>query len=138
MIFISHKLDEVLEISDRISVLRGGRKVATEKTADCNPGDAGKPDGRPRYRAQQPARRAAGAAPVSPEPVLGLNEVSALTLRGDETRCIAYRCDVHAGEILGIAGVAGNGQRELSQVLAGIRPVSGGHIFLGGNDDRAP
>jgi simple sugar transport system ATP-binding protein len=76
-------------------------------------------------------QRAAGAAPVSPEPVLGLNEVSALNDAGDEA-LHSVSLQVHAGEILGIAGVAGNGQRELSQVLAGMRPVSGGRIFIEG------
>jgi simple sugar transport system ATP-binding protein len=131
VIFISHKLDEVLEISDRISILRGGRKIATEKTADCNPRMLAKlMVGRDIVLADM-RQRAAGAAPVSREPVLGLNEVSALNDAGDEA-LHSVSLQVHAGEILGIAGVAGNGQRELSQVLAGMRPVSSGRIFIEG------
>ncbi|AYG63125.1 ABC transporter ATP-binding protein [Rhizobium jaguaris] len=131
IIFISHKLDEVLEISDRISILRGGRKIATEKTADCNPLMLAKlMVGRDIVLADM-RQRAAGAAPISPEPVLSVKEVSALNDAGDEA-LHAVSLQVHAGEILGIAGVAGNGQRELSQVLAGMRPVSGGRILIEG------
>ncbi|MFT4183023.1 MAG: ABC transporter ATP-binding protein [Rhizobium sp.] len=131
VIFISHKLDEVLEISDRISILRGGRKIATERTADCNPRMLAKlMVGRDIVLADM-RQRAAGAAPISPEPVLRLDNVSALNdARGEALREVSLQ--VHAGEILGIAGVAGNGQRELSQVLAGMRPISGGRIFVDG------
>jgi simple sugar transport system ATP-binding protein len=135
VIFISHKLDEVLEISDRISILRGGRKVATEDTKDCSHrmlatlmvgreivlGD---------YR-----KRANGGAPSS-APVLALQSVSALD---DNGRPALSNVDLHvrAGEILGIAGVAGNGQRELSQVLTGLRPVMAGEVLVEGTALRA-
>ncbi|MQB44713.1 ABC transporter ATP-binding protein [Rhizobium sp. ICMP 5592] len=129
VIFISHKLDEVLEISDRISILRGGRKIATEKTADCNPRMLAKlMVGRDIVLADM-RQRVAGATPISPEPVLSLDNVSALNDAGDEA-LHEISLQVHAGEILGVAGVAGNGQRELSQVLAGMRPVSGGRILI--------
>ena len=99
VIFISHKLDEVLEISDRISILRGGRKIATEKTADCNPRMLAKlMVGRDIVLADM-RQRAADAAPVSREPVLGLNEVSALNDAGDEA-LHSVSLQVHAGEIL--------------------------------------
>ncbi|QND45622.1 ABC transporter ATP-binding protein (plasmid) [Rhizobium lusitanum] len=131
VIFISHKLDEVLEISDRISILRGGRKIATEKTADCNPRMLAKlMVGRDIVLADM-RQRAAGAAPISPDPVLSLDNVSALNDAGDEA-LHGISLQVHAGEILGVAGVAGNGQRELSQVLAGMRPISGGRILIEG------
>lgn len=129
VIFISHKLDEVLEISDRISILRGGRKIATQNTADCNPRMLAKlMVGRDIVLADM-RQRAAGAAPISPEPVLSLDNVSALNDAGDEA-LHDISLQVHAGEIIGIAGVAGNGQRELSQVLAGMRPISGGRILI--------
>ncbi|HEY0123049.1 MAG TPA: ABC transporter ATP-binding protein [Rhizobium sp.] len=135
VIFISHKLDEVLEISDRISILRGGRKIATEKTADCNPRMLAKlMVGRDIVLADM-RQRAAGAAPISPEPVLSLDNVSALNDAGDEA-LHGISLQIHAGEILGVAGVAGNGQRELSQVLAGMRPISGGRILIEGTPVR--
>jgi ABC-type uncharacterized transport system ATPase subunit len=133
VIFISHKLDEVLEISDRITVLRGGRKVATEKTSDCNDKMlarlmVGREIVLNNLRARQP-----GAAAVSTEPVLSLKSVVALDDSGgfllDD-----LSLDIHAGEILGIAGVAGNGQKELTQVVTGIRPIHSGRILLGGKN----
>ena len=135
VIFISHKLDEVLEISDRISILRGGRKVSTEDTAECSHRMlatlmVGREIVLGNYRnraAQSPAPRAS---------VLSLGGVSAL----DDNGRPALRevdLDVRAGEILGIAGVAGNGQRELSQVLTGLRPITGGQVLVDGKVVRS-
>ncbi|MGO4570048.1 ABC transporter ATP-binding protein [Rhizobium sp. 2YAF20] len=131
VIFISHKLDEVLEISDRISILRGGRKIATENTVDCNPRMLAKlMVGRDIVLADM-RDRPAGAARVSQQPVLSLVNVSAVNDAGDEA-LHGISLDVHAGEIVGIAGVAGNGQRELSQVLSGMRAPTAGHILIEG------
>ena len=131
IIFISHKLDEVMEISDRISVLRGGRKVATERTADCNARMLAKlMVGRDIVLADM-RQRAAGAAPISAKPVLSLESVSAQNDAGTEA-LHDVSLAVHAGEILGIAGVAGNGQRELSQVLSGMRQIGSGRILIDG------
>jgi general nucleoside transport system ATP-binding protein len=131
VIFISHKLDEVLEISDRISVLRGGRKVATERTADCNHrmlanlmvgreivlGD---------YRKEMAPSNGAVRTPV-----LSLKGVSAADDYG-RPALKAIDLMVGAGEILGIAGVAGNGQKELSEVLTGLRSITAGEILING------
>jgi ABC-type uncharacterized transport system ATPase subunit len=131
VIFISHKLDEVLEISDRISILRGGRKIATENTSDCNPRMLAKlMVGRDIVLADM-RQRPAGAAVISSAPVLSLKAVSALGESG-HAALHAISLDLHAGEILGIAGVAGNGQRELSQVLTGMRAPSSGAILIDG------
>ena len=131
VIFISHKLDEVMEISDRISILRGGRKIATRETSECNPHMlANLMVGREIVLADMRGR-GPDAAPISEEPILVLDKVSA----ADETGASALEdisLEVHAGEILGIAGVAGNGQRELSQVLTGVRPVTSGQVFVDG------
>ncbi len=131
VIFISHKLDEVLEISDRISILRGGRKVATEVAAECNPRMLAKlMVGRDIVLADMRARPA-DAAPISDRPVLALENISALDDNGSEA-LHDVSISVRAGEIVGIAGVAGNGQRELSQVLTGMRPVASGRILIEG------
>jgi ABC-type uncharacterized transport system ATPase subunit len=135
VIFISHKLDEVLEISDRISILRGGRKIATENTADCNPRMLAKlMVGRDIVLADMRARPA-NAAPISEQPILSLENVSA---KGDSGHAAlqGISLDVRAGEILGIAGVAGNGQRELSQVLTGVRAVNAGRILIEGREAK--
>jgi general nucleoside transport system ATP-binding protein len=130
VIFISHKLDEVLEISDRISILRGGRKVATENAADCNHrmlarlmvghdidfGD---------YRKHSPPTPAPRAPAVSLKGVTSLDDRGLRTLKGIDL-------DLYPGEILGVAGVAGNGQRELSEILTGMRALTGGEIRIDG------
>ncbi|MGV8936620.1 MAG: ABC transporter ATP-binding protein [Allorhizobium sp.] len=131
VIFISHKLDEVLEISDRISILRSGRKVATEFAADCTPASLARlMVGRDIVLADMRGRPPS-AAPVSEMPVLSLIDVSALN-DGGKLALHGINLQLRAGEILGIAGVAGNGQRELSQVLTGTRAHSSGRIVIDG------
>jgi ABC-type uncharacterized transport system ATPase subunit len=125
----------VLEISDRISILRGGRKIATENTADCNPRMLAKlMVGRDVVLADM-RRRVADAAPISHQPVLSLAGVFALNDAGEKA-LHDISLGVHAGEILGIAGVAGNGQRELSQVLTGMRMPSAGRLLIDGSTIR--
>jgi ABC-type uncharacterized transport system ATPase subunit len=131
VIFISHKLDEVLEISDRITVLRGGRKVATESTADCSHRMLAKMMvGRDIVLGDY--RKAAAVTAAPRRPVIALKNVAALDDNG-MAALDGVDLDVWAGEILGIAGVAGNGQRELSQVLTGVRPIADGEILIDGS-----
>lgn len=131
VIFISHKLDEVLEISDRISILRAGRKIATEFAQDCTPAKLARlMVGRDIVLADM-RDRPVGAAAISHKPVLSLEKVIALN---DAGKPALHGIDlaIHAGEIVGIAGVAGNGQRELSQVLTGTRAAHSGRIVING------
>lgn len=133
VIFISHKLDEVLEISDRITVLRGGRKVTTENTADCSQTMLARLMVGHDIVLSNLRARGPDAAVVSNEPVLSLKAVSAHN--GDGQRVLDnISLDIRAGEILGLAGIAGNGQKELSQVLTGMRPIGSGQILVGGKD----
>jgi simple sugar transport system ATP-binding protein len=133
VIFISHKLDEVLEISDRITILRGGRKVTTERTGDCDERMLARLMVGQDVVLGNMRERGADAAPVSEEPVLSLNRASARDDLGNlSLKDISL--ELRGGEILGIAGVAGNGQRELCQVLAGIRPLAGGQLVVGGKE----
>ncbi len=136
VIFISHKLDEVLEISDRITVLRGGRKITTENTKDCTQKMLAKLMVGSEIVLNDLRARAPGAAKVSGEAVLNLRNISARDDLGN-TALNNISLGIHAGEILGIAGVAGNGQKELSQVLTGMRPIASGRIVLGGQDVTA-
>ena len=130
VIFISHKLDEVIAIADRVTVMRGGRRVATRDAAACDErGLASLMVGHEIVLRKARPRRA--GTPVSPEPVLELQGVSALDDRGLPA-LHDLSLALHGGEILGIAGVAGNGQRELSQVVAGIRPVTAGTVRIDG------
>jgi simple sugar transport system ATP-binding protein len=119
IVFISHKLDEVLRLADRIAVLRGGRLVATLPAASTDARDLG---GIVATRSARPG-----------EPRLSLRKVEAMDDRGvPALRGIDLA--VHAGEIVGIAGVDGNGQRELEEVIVGLRPPRSGRLLLGGRD----
>jgi simple sugar transport system ATP-binding protein len=122
IIFISHKLHEVLEISHRITVLRDGRRVDTIPTSTATKSSlAEMMVGRPvvlEY-ARQVVQRGS--------PRLQLNDVSAVSDRGD-LGLKSVSLAVYGGEIVGIAGVSGNGQTELAQVIAGLRPVKSGSI----------
>jgi general nucleoside transport system ATP-binding protein len=132
VVFISHKLREVLEIAREVTILRGGRRVAAVKAADS---DAASLARLMVGRDLAPVRRKPARAGGDAEPVVRLERVSAL----DDQGLPALRelsLEVRAGEILGIAGVAGNGQRELAHVVTGLRPVTGGRVLVGGEDMR--
>ncbi len=147
VIFISHKMPEVFAIADRTTILRKGRSTSTleiratdarqlarlmvghdmsfevhPRAADGAAGAAGGPTPGP----------AAEPAVVTP-PVL---DVSGINVRGDFgiDALKDVSLTIGAGEILGIAGVSGNGQRELAEVVAGIRPFSRGSIRIGGEN----
>jgi ABC-type uncharacterized transport system ATPase subunit len=136
IIFISHKLDEVLEIADRITVLRGGRKVATLPASECDQARlatlmVGREIG-PRGGVKQSGGLTQnGQKRQIGNIVLQLAGVSALNER-DLPALTDVDLAVHAGEIVGVAGVAGNGQRELTEVLTGIRGVTEGQVRIGG------
>jgi general nucleoside transport system ATP-binding protein len=128
VIFISHKLHEVLDLSQRITVLRDGRRVDTLPTSSATKALlAEMMVGRPvtleyeRKRKEQGAARLQlrSATAISDRGVLGLDDVT---------------LDVHGGEILGIAGVSGNGQSELAQVITGLRPLQTGRVVVNGEN----
>jgi general nucleoside transport system ATP-binding protein len=128
IVFISHKLDEVLRLADRIAVLRGGRLVATVAAASTDARALGRlMVGRDLENVV--ATHAAGQR----EPRLTLRRVEAVDDRGVPA-LRGIDLVVHAGEIVGIAGVDGNGQRELEEVIAGLRPLRSGRILLAGHD----
>jgi ABC-type uncharacterized transport system ATPase subunit len=130
VVFISHKLREVLEIARDITVLRGGRRVATVKAADS---DAASLARLMVGRELAPVRRKSGKAVGDGAPVVRLEQVTAVDDQGlPALRDVSL--EVRAGEILGIAGVAGNGQRELAHVVTGLRPVTGGRVLVGDED----
>lgn len=124
IIFISHKLSEVKEISDRITVLRTGRVIGTVPTEEAEPADlahmmVGRPVSLDRV----------GPAVTGGKPVLVVDRVSCLTDR--KTPALhEVSLTIRAGEIVGVAGVDGNGQRELVECIAGLRAPSGGSIHI--------
>jgi general nucleoside transport system ATP-binding protein len=128
VIFVSHKLEEVTRVSDRITVLRDGRRVATIATSEAEASDL--------------ARMMVGREVAFPErrgPArLGdvVLSVRGLAVTGDRGIGVVHGVDlqVRAGEILGVAGVSGNGQRELAEAIAGLRDIDAGAVELGSVD----
>ena len=130
IIFISHKLNEVIEIADRITVLRRGKKVETLPAAGATE------EGLARLMVgREVLLRVDKGAGEPGEPLL---QVEGLTRRGrprDRRRCKDVSFEVRAGEIVGIAGVDGNGQTELIDALAGLRRVERAAGFSVGDED---
>jgi general nucleoside transport system ATP-binding protein len=128
IIFISHKLNEVLEIADRITVLRRGKKVETI------PREGATEAGLARSMVGREVLLEVEKGPSTPgEKLLSVEDVSVVDDRGLEAvRGVSF--DVRAGEIVGIAGVDGNGQTELIDALSGLRKPASGRIVLGGAD----
>jgi len=128
VIFISHKLGEVLSVADRITVLRQGQSVATfEAAGSTRESLANVMVGRDVKKVE---RLGTGALPGAPV-VLQVQGLSADGDRGIQA-LDSVSFQVRGGEILAVAGVAGNGQRELVEVLAGLRPRSSGQIDVDG------
>ncbi len=128
VIFISHKLDEVLAIADRVTILRGGKSVATVPTTGMNKAElASLMVGRTVlfHVDKEPAQ------PTTPrlilQGVMANDEKGLPALQGLDLT-------VYGGEIVGIAGVAGNGQRELAEVICGLRPSQGGTVRIDQQD----
>jgi general nucleoside transport system ATP-binding protein len=128
LIFISHKLHEVLAISHRVTVLRDGQVVGECKTSGVTKTEL----------AQMMVGRPIILQYDVPPPVKGETrlEIRDLHVAGDQgsEALKGVSLEVLSGEILGLAGVSGNGQRELAEALAGLRPVKQGSVVLGGKD----
>ena len=129
IIFISHKLNEVKAVSDRVAVLRNGRLVFEGPTAD--------------HTAEELAEKMAGREIKYPKiskkseygaPMLQIENVWAESDQEGTDALRGLSVEVRAGEIIGVAGVSGNGQRELADVISGIRKVKEGRIVLDGED----
>ena len=130
ILFITHKLNEVMEISDNATVLRNGRVTAELHTKDTNPGEITKyMVGRDVLLEVNKPPQQAKAEILKLESVVTKNEFGKELLKG-----ISFQ--VKGGEILGIAGVSGNGQSELVEVIMGLRPLDGGQIHLNGQEIR--
>jgi simple sugar transport system ATP-binding protein len=126
IIFITHKLNEVLEIADRITVLRRGRKVDTVPRAGATQeGLASMMVGR------EVLLRVDKTPPQSGERLLEVRDLNVNDERGlPAVRDVSFV--VRAGEIVGIAGVEGNGQSELIEAITGLRGAESGHVVVGG------
>jgi simple sugar transport system ATP-binding protein len=128
VIFISHKLNEVLEIADRITVLRQG------KTVDTVPREGATQEGLARMMVGREVVLRVDKPPGEPgEPLLSARDLIVVDDRGLQS-CRGISFDVRAGEIVGIAGVDGNGQTELIDALTGLRQPESGTIVAAGRD----
>ncbi len=134
IIFISHKLNEVKALSDRVSILRHGAVVFNGRTANHEPSElAALMTG---HDVTLPRNEGSG---LQGQPLLSVKN---LCVRGDRGNLAldGLELELRAGEILGVAGVSGNGQREFADALAGLRPVESGEIRFEGRDlaNRSP
>jgi simple sugar transport system ATP-binding protein len=131
VIFISHKLDEVLRVADEVTVVRQGSTVAQVKSKDVT--------------ARQLAELMVGSElpqpststhTKRPEVTLALKDVSIPTSTGSRDLISHISFDLHAGEVIGIAGVEGNGQAELIEAIMGLREYTGSVEFKGESIDE--
>jgi ABC-type uncharacterized transport system ATPase subunit len=128
IIFISHKLDEVLEIADRITVIRRGKVVGSRTPANCTENELAE------LMVGRAVSLRVDRGRSHPRGVM--LEVTGMRAKNDRGQDSLQGVDlsIRAGEIVGIAGVAGNGQEELVEGLTGLRKVTGGTIRLDGLD----
>ena len=128
IIFITHKLNEVLSISDRITVLRRGKVVGSALPAEATQQSLAQ------MMVGRPVELEVEKGPAKPgEPVL---EIAGLSIRDDRGHLAVADLDlvVHAGEIVAVAGVQGNGQTELVEAITGLRRAAGGSIRIAGSE----
>lgn len=141
ILFITHKIPEVLSISDRLSVLRKGRLITTRETSLCSPTDLANlliEDLTSKLPHPSLANtNLATQQAVSPSPLLTLEKVSLTTSQARET-LHQISLTLYRGEIIGIAGVDGNGQSELAEVLIGIQRPTAGTFALKGKQLHKP
>ncbi len=147
VVLITHKLQEVMEIADFITVMRRGQSIVSLSTSQTDPVQLSElmigeqmpstaPRGHPaaakeKNAAKPPAAKSEKPMAHSTAPALRLKDV---TLRAENDRHLLNRVtlEVFGGEIVGIAGVEGNGQNELVEVLTGLRKIDGGEVTLSG------
>jgi simple sugar transport system ATP-binding protein len=128
IIFISHKLDEVLEIADRITVLRRGQVMGIMK-----PGEVTK-EQLARMMVGKPVLMKLEKEAARPgKPLLSVENLKVKEKDGKEVVC-GVSFEVRGGEIYGIAGIEGNGQKELAEAIIGLREISGGKVRVCGSD----
>ncbi|HYN36443.1 MAG TPA: ATP-binding cassette domain-containing protein, partial [Actinomycetota bacterium] len=129
VVFITHKLNEVMEVSDRITVMRRGRVTGTVLTPETSE------EALVRLMFGESHRRTSEVKPAEPSdgpPILELKSVSTSPMEGLPLSSVDL--SVRPGEIVGVAGVSGNGQRELGNVILGIQRITRGFKQLFGKD----
>ncbi len=127
IIIITHKLNEVMEISDRVTILRNGETVGVVNTAETDPKKLTELMVGKKVELEIVREK----AEISKEPVVKVSDLRSKNELGrDVLKGMTF--DVYSGEILGVAGIAGSGQKELCEILAGMQKADGGSVsFLG-------
>jgi simple sugar transport system ATP-binding protein len=122
ILLVTHKLHEVMAITDRVTVLRDGRVIARLRTAETTPREI--------VRAMTGRSVALGIEKARPRVGSSFLKIAAVTVAGGAGRPAVDRVsfNVRSGEIVGIAGVAGNGQSELVEAIVGLRRIDGGSV----------
>jgi general nucleoside transport system ATP-binding protein len=128
IILITHKLKEIMEVCDRVTVIRRGKGIATLNVSETNPNELAS------LMVGREVQFKTEKKPAQPgKPVLEIKDLVVKDVRG-VTAVNHLDLTVHAGEIVGIAGVDGNGQTELIEALTGLVKVESGSILLNGRD----
>ena len=128
IVFITHKMKEVMKVSDRVTVLRLGKMMGTRLAAETTEEELTQlvfGTHTPTYVAREPRK--------SEQEILRVDDLHAVSSDG-RTVVAGVTFSIHAGEIFGIAGIAGNGQSELVEVISGLRPAVRGKVTLFGKD----
>ena len=128
IILITHKLKEIMEVSDRVTVIRKGKGIGTVTTAETNPEQLAE------LMVGRQVNFKTEKGPANPtEEVLNVKDLVVTDYRGVE-KVKALNLSVRRGEIVGIAGIDGNGQSELIEAITGLRKVKSGTITLNNQD----
>lgn len=128
IIFISHKLDEVLEIADRITVLRRGRVVGTVMPSEVTKEELARMMvGKPVFLKQEKASVPTGEVLLSVKDLVVKESTGKTVVNG-----VSF--EIRGGEIYGIAGIEGNGQKELAEAILGLRQISSGQVTICGRN----
>ncbi|HID04364.1 MAG TPA: ABC transporter ATP-binding protein [Candidatus Caldiarchaeum subterraneum] len=129
VVFITHRIEEIMAVADRVTVLRLGRKMGTFKVSEVGKDELL----RLMIGEMEPVRYERGRSVEWGRVVLEVRDLHVLSDDGREAvKGVSF--EIHEGEILGIAGVSGNGQRELAEAITGLRKASRGRIRLMGLD----
>ena len=128
LIFISHKLHEIMDICDRVTVLRDGNLVGTKIIKEITKSElANWMVGREVSMTRELAPSERGVARLEVSNVTANSDRGTPALRG-------VSLEIYSGEILGVAGISGNGQRELAEAITGLREITGGSVLFEGKD----
>jgi simple sugar transport system ATP-binding protein len=131
VIFITHRLDEVMAFSDRVTVLRNGQHAGTFETRKATPRALAQL--MVGHEVKSSSRRPRGTSEAAGRPLLEISDMG--TARGREgVRLSDITLDVNTGEVVGIAGVDGNGQTELVEAILGLRRIERGRVMVDGRE----